>query len=408
MSRSENKTLSVTQALELVDSSLSEFVFAIEGELCDISSSGNYKAIYFSLKDENSYMRCLMWKFGSCWQNFDWVEGLNVKVVGTFSIYSKKGSFTFKAIEIEKIGEGSLRQKVAKRIEKFYSQGLLNPSLKKEIPQYPKRIGLITSGSGAAIHDVLRTFRRRTNFCKIAFCGVKVEGASAVEEMTDALQLLQKNSDVDIILLVRGGGSYEDLMPFNDETLCMEIVNCNVPIITGIGHESDNTLADMVADLRCSTPTAAAEVATQSLFDLPDVLNGLSYDLNESIKAVFSNLCGQVESLSVDLQTLSPKNVIKTRWLEIDHIEGLFLEIGKKIYVDNLSRFEILASQLEALSPLNVFDRGYSCLMDASHALIKSAYQVKEGDTVVSMLMDGKLTCEVKEISNDKPFTKLV
>lgn len=278
----KKKSLSVSGAVRLAKSILQEHTFHIEGEVSELSDKPGYKAVYFTIKDEDASLPCLMWK--SRYQSSGVVLriGAKVEVTGKFTIFAPKGRMNFDVSKLVLAGDGDLRQRVAQLAEKLRREGLMDASRKRALPAYPQTIGLVTSPRGAAVHDVLRTLRRRYPQARIAFAGVPVEGAQAPQNLTAALNTVA-TSGAEVVLLVRGGGSFEDLMPFNDEGLARAIAACPVPVVTGIGHEPDTSIADMVADLRASTPTAAAEAASPHVDELRESIDALSARMTGSL-----------------------------------------------------------------------------------------------------------------------------
>lgn len=268
----ERKALSVSAALNIAKSVISEHSFHIVGEVSELNQKPGYKAVYFTIKDESASLPCLMWMNRYKSAGVPLRLGARVEVVGKFTIFAPKGRMNFDVSTLRLAGEGDLRAQVAKRALMLRNEGLMDPERKRPLVTLPATIGLVTSPRGAAVHDVLRTLRRRYPLAKILFAGVPVEGKHAARDLIEGLDAVIK-AGAEEVLLVRGGGSFEDLMPFNDEALARFIAQSPVPIITGIGHEPDTSIADMVADLRASTPTAAAEAVSPSKAELSEVID---------------------------------------------------------------------------------------------------------------------------------------
>ncbi|MCQ2752616.1 MAG: exodeoxyribonuclease VII large subunit, partial [Coriobacteriales bacterium] len=266
----QNKdAFSVSDALKFAKSALNTIKLKVEGEATDIFIGAIGKPIYFKLTDGQNLLQCRCWS--NVYRSIDCEVHLGemYEVTGYFDCYLKKGEMQFNVTNFEPIGEGKLRMRVAKLANKLEAEGLFASEHKKPINPLPKRIAIITSPHGKAVFDCIRTLKRRYPIAKLQFFGITVEGKTAVKNMISALEAVQKIDErPDTILFVRGGGSYEDLMPYNDEELARVIYACEIPIITGIGHEPDNSIADMVADKRCSTPTAAAENVAISIDEL--------------------------------------------------------------------------------------------------------------------------------------------
>ena len=267
----KRRALSVSAALNIAKSVISEHTFHIVGEVSELNQKPGYKAVYFTIKDENATLPCLMWMNRYKNAGVPLRLGARVEVVGKFTIFAPKGRMNFDVSSLKLAGEGDLRAQVAHRALMLRNEGLMDAERKRPLVAYPRAIGLVTSPRGAAVHDVLRTLRRRYPLAKILFAGVPVEGKHAAEDLMLGLKTVI-DAGAEEVLLVRGGGSFEDLMPFNDEALARFIAQSPVPIITGIGHEPDTSIADMVADLRASTPTAAAEAVSPDRAELYEQL----------------------------------------------------------------------------------------------------------------------------------------
>ncbi len=260
----EPQAYSVTQAMEAAKRGLEQIRLRVVGEVSQVTDAARYKAVYFDVRDKTASMPCIMWRNVYQASGVALAQGMLVEMDGRFSAYPARGQLQFSVSRLALAGEGDLRVQVARIAAKLQAEGLMDPSRKRRIPALPRRIALVTSPHGKAVHDVVRTLRRRYPLAELLFFGVKVEGDDAPAQMSAALAAAAAADPApDVVLLVRGGGSYEALMPFNDEGLARAVAACPVPVVTGIGHEPDNSLCDMVADLRCSTPSTAAEGATR-------------------------------------------------------------------------------------------------------------------------------------------------
>lgn len=280
----QRKALSVSAAVNIAKSILSEHTFHIVGEVSELNQKPGYKAVYFTIKDESASLPCLMWNNRYKASGVPLRLGARVEVVGKFTIFAPKGRMNFDVASLKLAGEGDLRAQVAQLALKLRNEGLMDAERKRPLVAYPQKIGVVTSPRGAAVHDVLRTLRRRYPLATILFAGVPVEGKQAAQDLISALQTVI-SAGAEEVLLVRGGGSFEDLMPFNDEALARFIAASPVPIVTGIGHEPDTSIADMVADLRASTPTAAAEAVSPNTVELFATLDSLA----QRMTAVFTH-----------------------------------------------------------------------------------------------------------------------
>ena len=274
--------LSVSEAARRAKECFERIRLTIEGEISELTDRRGYKSVFFTIKDEHATLYCKMWRSVYDKAGIQLEVGSLVRITGRFTIWAEKGDIKFEASSIDLAGEGMLRQKVAQLERTLRAEGLFEPSRKRPLPAFPERIGLVTSPRGAVVHDVLRTLRRRYPLATVYFAGVPVEGKGAPEAITNGLREVYRNK-VEVILLVIGGGSFEHLMAFNDEGLVRAMSKCPTPIITGIGHEHDNFLADLVADVRCTSPTAAAEAVAPSTEMIGDYLQSYLDRMNRVI-----------------------------------------------------------------------------------------------------------------------------
>lgn len=337
----QEDALSVSQAAELAADALHGVPkITVLGEVTGFrgpnARSGH---CYFQIKDESAALECIVWKGTYDKRTFDLRDGLQVLFTGTFDVYKPTGKMSFKASSFALAGEGLLRQQVAQLAEKLRREGLMEPERKRRIPVFCTRVAVVTSLSGAVINDVKRTLRRRNPMVEIICVGAKVQGEGAPEELIDGLRRAAALMP-DCILLVRGGGSFEDLMTFNDEQLARAVAVCPVPVVTGIGHEPDTSICDMVSDRRCSTPTAAAESVAPEFSELVQVLDAREQRLVRSVSARIASakiesegmggrahramrtrldkeLMG-VEALAARPCLVDPGNIVERRRFELD------------------------------------------------------------------------------------------
>lgn len=437
--------MSVSQALGIAKGALEGINVRILGEVSELSNKPGYKAVYFSVKDDRSTLPCMMWMNRYSAAGIELRVGSLVEISGRFSLYAAKGRMNFDVFSISLAGEGNLRLKVAELAKRLQAQGLMDASRKRAVKPYPERIGLVTSPRGAAVHDVLRTLRRRYPLTKVFLAGVPVEGADAPSHLIEGIQVLSR-LDLDAILLVRGGGSFEDLMPFNDEKLAYAIANSSIPIVTGIGHEPDTSIADMVADLRASTPTAAAESISPSAADIALSLERSAQRMRAAQMRRIADLAARVEvaeargpfkdatrlfadeaqsidDLSMRLTRALPDRMtrmrdslsflgrsfervlgdaISSKASALEAIRPRFLRAGKTMLDPFDSKVGAASSRLEDLSPLKVLSRGYSMTKDASGGVVSSIEDVQVGGMVEVLVSDGVIDCEVKGTERSK------
>ncbi|MCL1796919.1 MAG: exodeoxyribonuclease VII large subunit [Eggerthellaceae bacterium] len=414
-----SEPLSVSAALGLAKNALESFTVKLIGEVSEVNNKPGYKAVYFTVKDDKASLPCMMWlnRFDAC--GIDLRMGMLVELTGRFSLYAPKGRMNFDVFSITLAGEGNLRLQVANLAKKLQAEGLMVPAKKRAIPDYPQRIGLVTSPRGAAVHDVLRTLRRRFPLAHILLAGVPVEGDGAAAGLIEGLHAVEQ-ADVEVVLLVRGGGSFEDLMPFNDEALARAIAALSVPVVTGIGHEPDTSIADMVADTRASTPTAAAEAVSPSPEFLGGLIAGAAHQLSAALKRKLERFVLVLEGISVrpifadanmlfatESQTLDmteerlfraiPLNIARDR-SALEHARERLRAKARPLLARFDSAVSLSAARLHDLSPLIILGRGYAVAKNADNAILKSVSAVAVGDSVGVELHDGRLVCHVDTI----------
>ncbi len=425
-SEQPENALSVSGALNLAKQNLESVVVTIIGEVSEVSVKSGYKAAYFTLKDDSASLPCMMWNNRYKALGFDLAVGQLVQVVGRFSLYVAKGRMNFDVFSVSLSGEGELRLRVDNLAKKLRAEGLIAQERRRALPELPAKIGLVTSPRGAAVHDVLRTLRRRFPLSEVYLAGVPVEGPTAAAGIADALAAVI-DAGAEVVLMVRGGGSFEDLMPFNDEALARAIAASPVPVVTGIGHEVDTTIADMVSDLRASTPTAAAEAVSPA----PEALEAL---LNQRAQGLQNALGRRLERTRQYLERIAEKAIFKdtmmlfaadAQWLDLtaerlshclpnrlaslgqsqDALKGRLERLGPVM----LERFRFgvasKASRLADLSPVNTLARGYSIARDGGGAIISQVGAVVPGEPITLTLSDGTLGCVVESVDETMPFS---
>jgi len=412
----QSQPFSVSQALALAKNSLEQISATIVGEVSEFSDKPGYKAVYFTIRDASASLSCLIWRNAFVRAGVEIRQGALVEVSGVFSVYAAKGRMNFEVRTLRLAGEGELRLKVAQLAAKLQAEGLMALERKRPLPGLPTKIAVVTSPRGKAIHDVLRTLRRRFPLAEVLVAGVPVEGATAAQSICTGL-LAAEASGAEVILLVRGGGSYEDLMPFNDESLARTIACSTVAVVTGIGHEPDNTIADMVADHRASTPTAAAEFVAPDLQELKGRLKILAGLLAQALsrrlereqihfshirdKALFrdpSQLIAPfalvVEGAALRLQRQLPDKLEKDRVFIEEMRTRLKLLAGNLLRLSETTK-ELNAMRLHALSPLAVLGRGYSIAYDRNDHVIDTIDKIDLNQQLFVVLADGRIECSV-------------
>ncbi len=363
----------------------------VQGEVSNFSrpSSGH---LYFTLKDEKAALKCVMWRNAVLRQSFLPKDGDAIEVHGSISIYEVSGQYQLYADLIRPAGEGVLYQEFLRLKARLEAEGLFDPARKRPIPKWPRRIGIVTSPTGAALRDMLNTLRRRYPLVEVILAPTPVQGDEAPPNIVEAIRLLNEDIQPDVILVARGGGSIEDLWAFNDERVARAIVASQAPIITGVGHETDFTIADFAADLRAPTPTAAAELAVPNREDLRASLADLALGLNRTIQAVISSQRWELSSLQNRLQLRSPQTQLRTdrqRLDDLSHRAGLGVLHSLQL---RRARLAGLQQRLAALSPLAVLGRGYAVVSHVDGQVVHSIIQVQPDDRLNIRVSDGQFT----------------
>jgi len=333
----------------------------VQGEISNLSrpASGH---VYFTLKDANASLKCVMWKSNVARLNLSLRDGMEVEVHGKIGVYEPQGQYQLYADQIRPVGEGALYQEFLRLKSMLEAEGLFDIERKRPIPGFSKRIGIITSATGAALRDMLNTLRRRLPLVEVILAPSPVQGTEAPAALVKAIQSLNKQ-DLDVILVARGGGSIEDLWAFNDERVVRAVAASDAPVISGVGHETDFTLCDFAADLRAPTPTAAAELATQiTILDLQAELQNYFSRIVSSTMNLIVEQRTILSSLTSELRYVSPARRVQSETQRVDDLSrrmlsSLFHRIQlQSSYVKGLTR------RLEALSPLGVLARGYAVI----------------------------------------------
>ncbi|MBE7043066.1 MAG: exodeoxyribonuclease VII large subunit [Ruminococcaceae bacterium] len=369
----------------------------VKGELsnCKLHYSGH---LYFALKDETSVVKGVMFKSQVSYLNFQPENGQKVIISGRISVYERDGQYQLYADDMQPDGIGALYLAYEQLKQKLESEGLFDEERKKKLPAFPRRIGVITSPTGAAIRDIINVLSRRYKMADVYLYPVLVQGAEAPRELIQALHYFHTTGWADVLIIGRGGGSIEDLWAFNDEGVARAISDCKIPVISAVGHETDFTIADFVADLRAPTPSAAAELAVPSQVELEErfavsylrlrqaYLNGMEQRKkllkNITDRRIYTKPFEQIEKRQMDLDRLVQQLNRETQQSQLLHRE----------------RLGTLAEKLQALSPLSVLSRGYTTTTDTSGTLISRAEQLTQGQEISLTYTDGTANCTVNEI----------
>ena len=364
----------------------------IKGEISNFKN--HYTGhMYFTLKDEKSLIKCVMFKTYAQKLNFIPKDGMKVIILGGVSVFERDGVYQIYVKAIQEDGLGDLYTKYQQLKEKLEKQGLFDISHKKKIPMMPKIIGVLSSQTGSVIRDIINVSTRRNPNVYIRLLPVPVQGEGASEKIAYGIDYMNKNKLADVLILARGGGSLEDLWPFNEEIVANSIYNSEIPIISAVGHETDFTIADFVSDLRAPTPSAAAELAVPDIYEVKQKLNSYKDRLRMALvkKVEFMRL--RYEKCMSSSVFKEPTRRINDNYMKIDIYIKQIENIIKQKCKNEKTRYIELVSKLDALSPLKTLSRGYS-LAEKNNKIIKSVKQLNKGDEFKIRFADGKISAK--------------
>ncbi len=366
------------------------------GEISGISYSGNN--VYFSIKDENAVLNCV--KFGLKPNEFVGKEGEMVLVSGSPNYYIKGGRFSFNVYKIEPYGQGLLYKQFLELKAKLEALGLFDAERKKPLPEVIKRIGVVTSETGAVIQDIIDVSHRRNSMLDIVLYPAKVQGIGADSTIIEGIKALDNIPSIDVIIVARGGGSAEDLSVFNNENVAMAIAEANKPIISAVGHETDFTIADFVADVRAPTPSAAAELVTIDLNKLKINMRASSERLLRVVENLYQNQQNKVDAL---IKTIDTDSTSLIKQFDADYVNLINrLNSVSSLCIKNFEHnFDVLAQKLEAVNPVKILRMGYA-QVGYDGKILSSVKKVNIGDMLTLNLQDGVLDCEVKNKQENK------
>lgn len=370
----------------------------VEGEISNFVAHSSGHA-YFTLKDEEAKISCVMFSryFSEVEESFK--NGDKVDCKGDISIFVRDGKFQLYVKEIKKAGLGALHIKFEDLKKQYEKLGYFKAVHKKEIPKFPKRIGIITSNKGAAIRDVISVFNRRSTLIDAVIYPVSVQGDYAKDEITEAIEYFNNHLSIDLIILTRGGGSIEDLWAFNEPIVVESVFHSNVPIISGVGHETDFTLVDFVSDLRAPTPSAAAEVAMVSNEMLLDALKHLKERLLNLYKQKINRERKHLQELSLEKLLIRKRNQINQRFQNLDSLHFKLNQLANNIIVKKRNSLENLVLSLNHNNPIEILSKGYSITMTESGSIIKKVDDIKVGERMNTKVNNGIISSKVVEIS---------
>jgi exodeoxyribonuclease VII large subunit len=367
----------------------------VQGEISNFSrpSSGH---LYFTLKDARASLRCVMWRNAAARLSFTPRDGDAVEIHGGIGVYEAGGQYQLYADQIRPLGEGALFQEFLRLKARLEAEGLFDPERKRAIPTQPKSIGIVTSPTGAALRDMLNTLRRRYPLVEVVLAPTPVQGDEAPLGIVKALRTLNEVASPDVILVARGGGSIEDLWAFNDERVARAIAASESPVISGVGHETDFTIADFVADLRAPTPTAAAELAVPDRIDLQAAITELVQRLARAALGQTQTLRWSLSHLASRLQRYSPESRIRSDRQRLDELAHRADTTLSHRMMLQKTRLIALEQRLKSLNPLAVLNRGYAVVSKPDGNLVRRVEQASPGDDINIRVSDGEFEARVE------------
>lgn len=399
----EQRTLTVTDLNEYVRLTLAGDPMLqnvrLSGEISNFkrATSGH---LYFSLKDETARIDCVMFRSAAWNLAVQPRDGLRVVLTGSVSLYTQAGKYQFYATDMREGGMGALYEAFEKLKARLQAEGLFDASLKKPLPLLPKGVGIVTSATGAVLHDICQVSVRRNPGVQLYLCPAAVQGQGAASEIARALQRLDRDERVDVIIVGRGGGSLEELWAFNEEIVARAIFACKTPVVSAVGHETDFTIADFVADLRAPTPSAAAEMTVPRRDDLLETLDEMRMRMARAQALRLRFLRAELEKQRARLSALQPAARLKDRRARLSAIAAMLSVRTEHALKTRRMRLEALRQRLWALSPENVLERGFALVETREGKLLKSAQNAQENDRVRVLLRDGALRATVTEVEH--------
>ncbi|SKA82001.1 Exodeoxyribonuclease VII large subunit [Caloramator quimbayensis] len=382
-------------------------------ELCNVTVTGeisNFKYhssghMYFTLKDEDAKIKCVMFKGYNLFLKFLPEDGMKVIISGYISVYERDGQYQLYCCSMQKDGLGSLYEAFEKLKQKLEKEGLFDEERKRQLPLLPEKIGVITSPTGAVIRDIINVSSRRYSNVKILLYPAKVQGEGAKESIVAGLEYFNSRDDIDVIIVARGGGSIEELWAFNEEEVARAIYKSNIPVISAVGHETDFTISDFVSDIRASTPSHAAEIAVPSYNDIKYKIKNIENRLISNIEDNITRKRYIINDFMRIINSKSPANIIVQNQQYIDSIQYKLINCVNNKIIFNKNRIEIAVNKIDALNPAKILLRGYGYVENKGE-IIKSVKQLSIDDKINLHLSDGNVKCRVEDILEDKNGTR--
>ena len=378
----------------------------ILSQVCVRGELSNYKAHssghhYFTLKDEDAVISCVMFRGDAMKLRFRPESGMKVILYGRVSLFPKSGQYQIYVSAMQPDGIGALAVAFEQLKQRLLEEGLFDNAHKQPLPQFPQRVALITSPTGAAVQDMIRILKRRWPLAEVLICPVRVQGDGAAEEIAQMISYVDRHRLADVVITGRGGGSLEDLWAFNEECVARAIWQCEIPVISAVGHEPDVTISDFVADVRAATPSNAAELAVCDAASLQNTLRQYQLRLEQAEQRKLANLRQQVQRFAESPVMRRPESYLQQQELHLEMLRQRLEHSGQAVFQRNVQRFQRTAAKLDALSPLKVLGRGYA-MAEREGAVVRSVEQLTPGDTVEVTLADGTAQCTVETVQRRK------
>lgn len=371
----------------------------ISGEISNFTNHYRTGHLYFTLKDDSAAVRAVMFNSSAKRLKFMPEDGMKVIARGRVSVYEASGQYQLYVDDMQPDGVGALNLAYEQLKEKLQKEGLFSELHKKPLPPYPEKVGVITSPTGAAVRDIINVLGRRFSYAEIVFCPVLVQGDGAHLQLTDAVNLFNSERAADVIIIGRGGGSIEDLWEFNDEGLARAVYNSEIPVISAVGHETDFTICDFVADMRAPTPSAAAELAVPDANELQYALSALKNRMLLNVSSGIADRRSRLEYLTSKGVLKSPDEMLSNRSQRLDTAFSKMLSSYENRIGGKKVEFISAATALSKLDPMSVLMRGFAFVSDKNGKNVYSSQALEKGDKINVRFHDGSAVCEVKEIT---------
>ena len=373
----------------------------MSGELSGVTHARSGH-VYLTLKDQTASLNGIIWRSHADSLKFDLTTGLKVVCQGGIDVYPARGTYQLIIRKIQPQGVGELELAFRQLHQKLSAEGLFDPAIKKPLPDYPKHIAVVTSPTSAAVRDFLQVLTRRWPNLRVTIVPAKVQGAGAAKEIANGIEACDRFADrPDVVVVTRGGGSMEDLWSFNEEVVCRAVHQCSIPVISGVGHEVDVTLCDLVADIRALTPSEAAERCVPNQSDLFTGLSNYQRALGVHLMNRFQTARRQLDALQSRPVIARPIDRLRRAAMELDSIESQLHRGGKRIVSDAEQQLGKITAKLETINPLSVLARGYSVTTDTHGQTLTDCHQVQPGDKITSRLAKGSVVSRVESLEEE-------